>query len=79
MLDKCPGAIDIRTPTIEIKICPDCGEEIEFFSTDFQRKCPKCGFTVYKDLMSCVEWCKYARECLGDELYEKLIKEKEEK
>lgn len=24
MFDKCPGAGDIRTPTITIKTCPEC-------------------------------------------------------
>jgi anaerobic ribonucleoside-triphosphate reductase len=74
MFEKCPGATNIRTPTIEIKVCKMCGEEVEFFSTDLQRKCPKCGFVIYKDLESCIQWCKYAKECIGEELYNKLMK-----
>lgn len=75
MFDKCPGASNIKTPTITIKTCPQCGEEIEFFSTDLQKKCSKCGFVVFKDIESCIQWCKYAKECVGEELYNKLKKE----
>ena len=27
MLDHCPGAANLRTPTLTIKKCPQCGEE----------------------------------------------------
>lgn len=78
MFDKCPGASNIRAPTIELKKCPKCGGEVEMFSTDMQMDCPKCGFTVYNDLASCVQWCEFARECVGEEVYERL-KKKESK
>ena len=73
MLDKCPGASDIRTPTIKLKKCPECGERVELFSTDMRLNCPKCGFTIYNDLESCVQWCQYAKECVGEEVYERLV------
>ncbi|HDP36364.1 MAG TPA: hypothetical protein ENN27_00625 [Candidatus Atribacteria bacterium] len=76
MFDKCPGAANIRTPTIKIKKCPECGEEVEIFSDEMQVKCSNCGFTVYNDLQSCVQWCKYAKECVGEELYKKLKKKR---
>lgn len=69
---KCPGAANIRTPTIEVKNCPECGEEIEIFSDELKARCAKCGFIVYNDVQSCVQWCKYAKECVGEELYNKL-------
>ena len=72
--DKCPGADFIRTPTLEIKKCPQCGKEVEIFSNEMQVKCRNCGFTIYNDLESCVQWCCYARECVGDELYKRLKK-----
>jgi len=72
MFDKCPGAIGIRTPTLKIKKCPECGGEVEVFSNDVQVKCDKCGFAVYNDLESCIQWCKYAKECVGEEVYKKL-------
>jgi protein-tyrosine-phosphatase len=76
MFDKCPGAIGIRTPTIIIKKCPECGREVEIFSNEMQTKCSKCGFTIYNDLESCVQWCKYAEECVGEEMYKKLKKKR---
>ena len=32
MPDKCPGAADMRTPTLKIKNCPECNGEVELFS-----------------------------------------------
>ena len=49
MLDRCPGASNIRTPTLAIKKCPQCGEEIEVFSNEVSVNCSRCGFTVYND------------------------------
>jgi NADH pyrophosphatase NudC (nudix superfamily) len=77
MFTKCPGSSTITRPTIEIKKCPECGEENEVFSDEMQVKCSKCGFTIYNNLESCIEWCKYAEECIGEEKYNKLMKEKE--
>jgi ribosomal protein S27AE len=76
LFDKCPGAANIRSPTIILKKCPNCGEEVELFSDEMQVKCDNCGFTVYNNIESCVQWCEYARECVGDELYKKLKRKK---
>lgn len=62
-----------RTPTISEKICPQCGNVIELFSIDTEVACDKCGFVAYNDDLSCVQWCQYARKCVGDEMYEKLM------
>jgi len=72
IFSQCPGTFNLRTPTIKIKKCPECGNDVEVFSTDIKVKCDKCGFTVYNDLRTCVQWCKYAEKCVGKELYEKL-------
>ena len=74
MFDKCPGAADLRRPEIKIKNCPECGEEVELFSTDIKVKCSNCGFLVYTDFESCIKWCKYAKECVGEDLYKELFK-----
>jgi ribosomal protein S27E len=76
MFDKCPGAGNIRTPTLKVKRCPECGGEVEIFSTDFSVKCKDCGFTIYEELESCIQWCKYAEKCVGEEVYRKLKKKK---
>jgi transposase len=68
----CPGSAFIRTPTLTIKECPECGTEIEIFSNDRSVDCEKCGFTAYNDQQSCIDWCKYARECFGEEVYDRL-------
>jgi transposase len=73
MLDKCPCAASILKPTLVLKNCPECGEENELLSTEMKRKCSKCGFIIYNDVTSCVQWCEYARECVGDELFERLM------
>ena len=74
VIDDCPGAADIRRPTIKFKTCPKCGNEIELFSNDVQMNCDQCGFTIYNDALSCVQWCEYAKECVGEEAYEQLMK-----
>lgn len=62
-----------RTPTIIEKVCPQCGELIEMFSIDTQAVCEKCGFVAYNDTLSCVQWCKYARQCVGEEMYNHMM------
>ena len=74
MFDKCPGAANMRTPTLKIKNCPECGSEVEIFSVDRKVKCNDCGFTVYNDIESCIQWCMYAKDCVGDDFYNKMKK-----
>jgi len=76
MLDHCPGAANLKTPTLAIKKCPQCGEEVELFSNDISVKCSKCGFVIYNDIASCVQWCTHARECVGEEMYRKLTEKR---
>ena len=71
IMEGCQGKP--RTPTISERICPNCGNPIEIFSTDTQVACDKCGFVVYNDTLSCVQWCKYARQCVGDAMYEQMM------
>ena len=73
MLDHCPGAANLRTPTLSIKKCPRCGKEVEVFSNDVSVTCSNCGFVVYNDIMTCVQWCKYAKECVGEETYNTIM------
>ena len=71
VMEGCQGRP--RTPTIHEKICPQCGGIIEIFSTDTQVACDNCGFIAYNDTLSCVQWCAYARKCVGDEMYERMM------
>ena len=45
---------------------------VEVFSIDSEVECDNCGFIVRNDVQSCLQWCKYARLCFGDEVYFKL-------
>ncbi|MCD7860130.1 MAG: hypothetical protein LUH51_08275 [Firmicutes bacterium] len=71
MLEGCQGKP--RTPTIIEKICPVCGNLIEMFSIDTQMACEVCGFVAYNDSLSCVQWCKYAKQCVGEEMYAHMM------
>ena len=62
-----------KTPTIIEKVCPQCGHEIELFSIDTQMACENCGFVAYNDTLSCVQWCRYAKACVGEEMYAHMM------
>lgn len=55
------------------KTCPECGAEVEMFSTDTEVNCDHCGKLVFNDTLSCVMWCEHAKECVGEELYNKIM------
>ena len=59
--------------TINERVCPHCGNIIELFSVDTEVACDKCGFVAYNDTLSCVQWCKYAKQCVGEEMYEAMM------
>lgn len=71
LMSRCPGSL-AGTPTLKVKKCPECGSEVEIFSNDVRVNCEKCGFAVYNDVESCVQYCKYAKYCVGEALYKKL-------
>ena len=71
LMEGCQGKP--RTPTIHEKVCPNCGEIIEIFSIDTQVPCEKCGFVAYNDTLNCVQWCEYAKQCVGEEMYDKMM------
>ena len=72
MIYKCPGQDDrnIKTETLE---CPRCGYTVEIFSDEIKVKCPKCKSLVCKErLPSCIDWCKFAKKCIGEEKWIQL-------
>ena len=71
IMEGCQGNKGVQ---IMEKICPQCGHEIEIFSIDTEAVCEHCGFKIYNDTLNCVQWCKYARKCVGDEMYEHLMR-----
>ncbi len=77
MLNGCPGASNIKgAPTLKIKLCPECGNEIELFSCDVKTSCTECGFVAYNDSQSCISWCNYAKDCIGENLYNQFMEAK---
>lgn len=70
---RCPGASDIVRPTLVIVKCRACGNEVEMFTDEFKTTCDKCGATVFREeTPSCIDWCKYAKECIGEEKYKQI-------
>ena len=70
MQSFCPGAGRFRQPTPEIVSCPQCGGEVEIWTDEIRAVCPSCGRTVLRDGgPSCLEWCEYARDCVGEKAY----------
>ena len=70
ILEGCQGKPQIK---IMERTCPKCGHEVEIFSIDTQVACENCGSVIYNDTLTCVQWCKYARQCMGDEMVERLL------
>ena len=69
-LFQCPGAVRIKEPIPEFFKCPTCGAEVEIWTHEQSRKCERCGTEVFKEYVpSCIEWCKYAKDCIGEEAY----------
>ncbi len=76
MIDGCPGSQKFKQPQPEDVKCLSCGEEVEIWTDEFTSECPKCRKAVSRDVQSCLDWCKAAKECVGDELYERYLKSK---
>lgn len=71
-LRRCPGSLAFTQPKIEIVRCPHCGGDAEIWSDEVEGVCPVCREKFMRTHKpSCADWCKYARECLGDETYKK--------
>jgi DNA-directed RNA polymerase subunit RPC12/RpoP len=73
MTQKCPGQDD-RNLKSENLTCPACGYRIEIFSDEIMVRCPKCKEQACRNrLPSCVDWCKAARECIGEDKWRQLM------
>ena len=48
MMDKCPRSDpnDFKTGDIFEIDCPECGDSVEFFKDETERKCQNCGKMV---------------------------------
>jgi hypothetical protein len=67
MINKCQGQDD-RHIKAQMLTCSDCGYKVEIFSDEIKVSCPKCkGLVCRERLPTCIDWCKFARECIGEE------------
>ena len=67
---RCPGSSTFAQPKIDLVKCPGCGEDVEVWSDEPTGQCTNCGRTATRSsTQSCMDWCKHAQECLGDEKY----------
>ncbi|HXY88421.1 MAG TPA: hypothetical protein VEG44_08270 [Candidatus Acidoferrales bacterium] len=74
----CSGIAHFRTPTLVVKKCPKCGNEVEIFSSDVEVQCGECRFPVINDLNSCARWCLHSKECGESDFTGEIEKEHEE-
>ncbi len=77
--EGCPGSLEIRRPYPEEVECIFCGSTVEIWSDEVETRCDNCGRTVTREMKpTCLEWCPAARECVGEEKYERLMGKKKE-
>lgn len=73
----CPGADKIKQPKPELINCPYCSGEVEIWTDEASAVCANCKKKLFKSsLNSCLDWCKYAKECAGEEVYRNYQKNK---
>lgn len=66
----CPGSLTFTQPHPEIIACPECGTDVEIWSDEATGKCANCGRVVIRtESQSCVDWCRFAEVCLGEEKF----------
>ncbi len=80
MIFECPGSSRFKQPAPEGVKCASCGEEVEIWTDETEAICPKCKSKVTRQGgQSCLDWCKYAKDCVGEERYNKYIKNRKGK
>jgi hypothetical protein len=73
--ESCPGSSEIRSPYPEEIRCFWCDTVSEIWSDEVETVCKGCKRTISREMKpTCIEWCPAARECLGQEKYERLMK-----
>lgn len=76
---RCPGADRIRASFPDELPCA-CGRRVEIWPDEAEARCPSCGRVVGREMPpACIEWCAAARECVGEELYERYLRAKEKR
>ncbi len=71
--NECPGSKDIREPKPEEIQCRGCGAAVEIWSDETEATCGKCGEVTSRLIgATCLDWCAFARECVGEEKYKRI-------
>ena len=71
----CPGSKMLRQPKPETIKCASCGTEVEIWSDEMRATCPQCKRTILREgMMSCLDWCKMGKECVGSEIFDRYMK-----
>ena len=77
MIFNCPGSSKFKQPEPEIIKCPSCSSEVEVWTDEIQAVCLNCKKTIMRESgASCLNWCKYAKECVGSQTYDKYMQNK---
>lgn len=76
--NACPGSKAFRQPKPEFIPCPSCHGEVEIWTDEAEAKCDQCGQMVSREMLQgCVDYCPSAKECLGEQLYTRLMAAKQ--
>jgi len=75
MIFNCPGSQKFKQPSPENIKCTQCGSEFEIWTDEIQARCPNCKNMVMREQegASCLDWCRYAKECVGGQAYSKYM------
>jgi len=77
LIFECPGSKLFKQPEPKDVKCAFCGSEVEIWTDEVKAKCPCCKkYVTGQVTQSCFDWCKHARECAGDEVYNKYLENK---
>jgi DNA-directed RNA polymerase subunit RPC12/RpoP len=73
--EGCPGSSEIRNPRPEEIECIWCSAKNEIWSDEPDMNCKGCGKQISRDMATtCIQWCPAAKECVGAEKYERLMR-----
>ncbi len=77
-LFNCPGSQKFKQPEPKSIKCPTCGQEVEMWTDEIQVTCSNCKGSILRQQegASCLDWCKYAKECVGEQTYNKYAQNK---
>lgn len=80
MIFQCPGSGRFKQPYPKDIKCNSCGQDTEIWSDEVKTVCFNCGAMISKNIeQGCFMWCKFARECIGRDIYDKHIRHSEKK